>query len=333
MKTCHAYPDRFGRLARSALTGLVLGIFAAGAALAAEPLGWRLKLKEAAVVAGPDVLLGEIAAPVGEIAPEAWARLAPTRLWPSPPEGRPMNMTRPRLQQGMAAYAGELSALCLYPGSMTLQRGGAVLDEADLRALAVKTLTPLLRQLPGDNSMQDFRLPGFLFLSHARQKVELEGPLVPAPGRMGLRFAVRELDGSVVKRATGSVFVDSWAEVPCAASPLNKDELLGPERVSFARRNLAQLRDAPWDGRGGPWRVMRAIGTGQPIAQSDLRVVPTVRKGAPVTMVYQSGALRLTAPGEALSDGAAGESIAVRNLQSKKQLQAIVRDGLTVVVR
>lgn len=324
----------FGRMLWCALLGVLLGMMMADLARAAEPdVAWRLRLKEAAVVSGPNVTLGEIADPVGVIDSRDWSRLAATGLWPSPPEGRPMNMTRPRLQQGMAAYAGELSALCIYPGSMTIQRGGLVLGEGELRAIVVKALTPQLGTLPGESSMQDFRLPAHVFLSHAGQKLELEGPLALSPGRVAIRLAVKELDGGVVRRLTGSVFVDSWMEVPSAASPLNRDEILGPERVTFVRKNLAHLRDEPWNGKGGPWRVMRAIGTGQPILQSDLSVVPTVKKGTKVTMLYESGSLRLSAPGEAMNDGAPGESIAVRNLQSKKQTRGIVRDGLTVVVR
>ena len=324
----------FGRMLCYALLGVLLGMAMADMSRAADlNVAWRLRLKEAAVVAGPNVTLGEIADPVGAIDPKDWSRLAATVLWSSPSEGRPMNMTRPRLQQGMAAYAGELSALCIYPGSMTVQRGGAVLGEEALRAIVVKALTPQLGNLPGESSMQDFRLPAFVFLTHAGQKLELEGPLALVPGRISLRLAVKELDGEVVRRLTGSVFVDSWMEVPCAASPLNRDEIMGPERVTFVRKNLAHLKDEPWNGKGGPWRVMRAIGTGQPILQTDLSVVPAVKKGSTVTMLYESGSIRLSMQGEAMSDGAPGESIAVRNLQSKKQTRGIVRDGLTVVVR
>ncbi len=309
-------------------------VLASGTAWAADLDGnWRLKIKDVAVVAGPSVKLGEIAEPVGPVPPDTWKKLAATELWPSPPEGRPMSMARARVQQGMAAYLGELSSLCVYPATLTLQRGGLVLGEDALRSVVVKALTPHLGALPGESSMQDFRLPQHIFLSHAGQQVDLEGPLALYPGRVSLRLAVKDLDGSVVRRLTGSVFVDSWVEVPCASSPLNRDETLGPERVTFVRKNLAHLKGEPWNGRGGPWRVMRPIGGGQPILQTDLSVVPMVKKGSTITMLYETGNLRLTAAGEALSDGASGESIVVRNLHSKKQTRAVVRDALTVVVR
>ena len=295
--------------------------------------GWRLKIRDAAVVRGETVLLGEIASPIGSIESETWEKLAAVSLWQSPPAGKPMNMTRPKIQQAMAHYAGELSSLCMYPASMTLQQGGAVLDSDDLRNLVVKTLTPQIRTLPGEASLQDFRMPPALFLSRQDQIAELEGPFDLVPGRLSLRIAVKDSDGSVVRRVTGTVFLDVWAEVPCAGVALNKDEVLTPDRVTFVRKNLAHLKGVLWDGRGGPWRMQRPVGLGSPIMQTDVSVIPTVQKGATVTMVYEGKHFILSVPGEAMSDGAFGETITVRNLQSKKQLRATVRDGLTVVVR
>jgi flagella basal body P-ring formation protein FlgA len=99
------------------------------------------------------------------------------------------------------------------------------------------------------------------------------------------------------------------------------------------RKKLAYVKGAVWDGKGGPWRMQRPVPLGQPIMQNDVAVIPTVQRGATVTMVYQDKNFTVSIPGEALSDGAAGETIPVRNLQSKKQLRVTVRDGLTIVVR
>jgi flagella basal body P-ring formation protein FlgA len=322
------------RIVLAALLGVVMGLCAARLAAADEgSIAWRLRIKDAAVVQGDLVTLGELADPVGPMDAATWQKLAASELWPSPPQGKPMNMTRPKLQQAMAAYAGEVSSLCLYPASVTLQRGGAILYEDDLRAIVVKTLTPHLGMMAGEASLSDLRVPGSVFLSHGGQKVELEGPFSLIPGRNSLRFSVREMDGVLVRRLTGTVFVDLWANVPTAASPLNRHDTLMPGQIAFERRNLAQLRDMPWDGTGGPWRVLRPIGAGQPILHGDLGVVPAVKRGSTVTMVYEGSNFRLTVPGEALGDAALGESVAVRNLQSKTQVYGVVRDNLTVVVR
>lgn len=316
-------------LAALALLVLVLSPAGAGGADA----GWRIRLLDAAVVSGATVTLGEIAEPVGPVPAQTWRELAATPLWPSPADpGRPMSVNRPRLQQALRGVLRETESLCLYPGTLVLQRGGTVLREGDLRALAVRTLTPALSAMPGEVSMQDYRLPPYVFLAHPQQQVVMENALA-VPGRNTLRFAVREVDGSTVRRFTGSAFIDVWTEVPCAVRPVNRDEVLTADKVTHMRKNLAYLREPAWDGLGGPWRLIRAVGTDQVIYQSDLSGVPTVRRGSVVTVLYESGPVRLQVQGEAMADGGPGETIPVRNLQSKRQIYAAVKDGGTVIVR
>jgi flagella basal body P-ring formation protein FlgA len=323
--------------------GLMSGIPAHAAAFTdnfrvsgnAQDTPWRLRILEAAVARDSAVTLGEIAVPVGEIDPDLWQKLAETKLWASPEEsGRPMNLTRPRLQQAMVESMGsDFAALCLYPPSIVIQRAGTVLGAAAVQAVVVKALTPYLAALPGEALLSDFRLPGTIFLAHPRQTLVLEPPQNFAPGRLSLRLTVRELDGSVVKRFTGTVFVECWVAVPCANTPLNRDETLTPDKITFTRKNLALLHgEQVWDGKGGPWRLTRAVLPNQPLLLGDLTHLPTVSKGSKITLVYQGQSIRLSAKGEALADGVKGENIPVRNLSSKKQLYAVVWDENTAII-
>ena len=294
---------------------------------------WRIRFLEAAVVQGPNVRLGEVAVPVGDVPPGVWESLAQRDLWPSPDErSRAVNMTRPRLQEAVMHTMRDLAPNCLFPGSMVLQRGGVLIGKEDIQRLAQSQLVPYLAPLPGESMLKDFRLPQFVFLEHEGQSLELEEPRKVAPGRLSLRFLVKEMDGSIRQRLTGTVFVDCLADVPAAVSAMNKEELLEHSKVTFKRVNLAQLRGEPWDGRGGPWRLARPIAPGQIILQSDLAHIPTVRKGSRVTLLYEGKNVRLTLQAEALSDGSAGETIPVRNLQSRKEIYGLVRDSSTVVV-
>ena len=314
--------------------GMTLGApYATGTALRDAP--WRLRLLEAAVVEGPLIRLGEIARPAGPMPEDIWRNLAGRELWPAPEEkSPPLNLTRPRLQQAMLNSLGrDLAALCLYPPSITLQRGGRLLDGADIQTLTVKTLAPLLAALPGESSFSDFRLPIQVFLADKSQYLELEAPAAISPGRISLRYVVREADGGVSRRLTGSVFVDCWATVPCLSKAANKGEVIRPEHVSFVRKNLAHLRETPWDGRGGPWQAQRNIFADQPILESDLGHVPTVKKGDLLRLVFESPSVRLSATVEALTDGVGGETIPVRNVRSKRQVHAFVLDAQTVLVR
>ncbi len=296
---------------------------------------WRIRFVEAATVAGPDVFLGEIATPAGDIPADLWAKLSTRKLWASPAEsGRPVNMTRPRLQQAAVEFLGpELARLCLYPPSMALQRGGKVLMPADIQAIAVKKLTRYVSALPGEASLQDFRLPPYIFMANAHQQLEVEPSGKMEAGRVSLRLNVVEVGGNITKRLTGTVFVDCWINVPCATAPMNKGEALEVDKVTFVRKNLASLREGVWDGQGGPWRLMRPVTLDQVIYQSDLSNIPTVAKGSKVNLVYRSSGVTLTVSAEAMSDGVPGETIPVRNTASRKQIYATVQDGNTVFIR
>lgn len=291
----------------------------------------RIRFLDAAIVRGDKARLGEVAVPIGEMPPGRWEEFAGRELWPSPPEkGRPMSMSRPRLQEAVMRSMPDLAPFCLFPGSMLVQRGGALVGKEEIRRLAEREVLALAGALPGEVSLRDFRLPQQVFLEHAGQRLVVERPRKVEAGRISLRLLVLEADGQVRQKLTGTVFADCHADVPCLTRGVNRDDLLDHNLVAYKRMNLALLRGEPWDGRGGPWRLNRPIPAGQPIYRSDLASVPTIRKGDRVTLLYEGKTVRLTALAEALSDGVAGGNISVRNLQSRKEIQGMVRDAKTV---
>ena len=114
---------------------------------------------------------------------------------------------------------------------------------------------------------------------------------------------------------------------------MNKGAALTAQSVTFLRVNAGRLQEVPWDGRGGPWKLARSLNTGEPIVQSDLVSQLMVSHGDIVTLVFAKGNLRITAQAQVMADGEPGASVPVRNLQTKKQVYATVRDGSTVEVR
>jgi flagella basal body P-ring formation protein FlgA len=141
------------------------------------------------------------------------------------------------------------------------------------------------------------------------------------------------MDGVVLRRVAATAFLSLWMEVPCAAKPLNRGDALTPDSVTFVRMNAAHMRELPWDGRGGPWQMQRAIAPNQPILQGDLLAQSMLRKGSVVNLVYEKGNVRMSVRAEVLADAEPGATVAVRNLQSKKQIFATVIDNNTVMVK
>ena len=294
---------------------------------------WRLKILSAAVTNSEMVLLGDIAIPLGQISSDVWGQLRTQPLWPAPPEqGKPLQINNSRLAQALRQALGkDVAGRCILPGSLVIQRGGLVFHEEDLRSYVVKSLTPQLAAMPGEVELSDFRLPDYIFLAHSQQRVQLE-PGKLTPGRVPLRFAVQEVDGNVLRRISGTVNLTLWITAPAASRAMNKGEALAAESVTFMKVNASQLRDLPWDGRGGPWQLNRALNTGEPILQSDLVSQLMVKRGDVVNLIYRRGNLRIATQAQALADGEPGATIAVRNLQTKKQVYAIVKDGTTVEI-
>ncbi|MBQ9536344.1 MAG: flagellar basal body P-ring formation protein FlgA [Desulfovibrionaceae bacterium] len=292
---------------------------------------WRLKINSSAIAHGDVVLLGEIAQPIGNVS--NWAELKDIELWQAPPqEGKPLQINRANLAQALNERLGRaIASHCILPTSLVIQKGGILIREDDLRSYVVRSLTPMLRNMPGEVDFSDFHLPEYIFLAHAGQTVQLEQPRLTA-GRVGIRFAILEADGKVLRRVAGSITLTQWVTVPTAARALSKGEALTPEVVTFSRINAKRLKEQAWDGRGGPWQMLRSVAAGEPILQSDLATQLMVRRGDIVTLVFRRGNLLLQTQAEALADGEPGATIAVRNLQSKKQIFATVKDSKTVEI-
>ena len=292
---------------------------------------WRLKIRPAAVTRTDMVCLGDIAVPLGSL--DNWAELAKTELWPAPPqEGKPLQINRAKLSEALHQGLGrDLAGRCILPTSLVIQRGGALFAEDALRSYVVNSLTPQLRAMPGEAELTEFRLPEYIFLANTGQRVQLEvGKLTP--GRISVRFAIQEADGTVLRRVSGTVNLALWLTVPTAARPIAKGDPLTPDAVTFTRVNAQRLRDTPWDGQGGPWRAARTLQPSEPILQADLASQLMIRRGDVVTLIYARGNLKMSTHVEALADGEPGATIPVRNLQSKKQVFATVKDGNTVEI-
>ena len=294
---------------------------------------WRLKIVSAAVTGSSMVLLGDIAVPIGQMDQAQWDALRVTPLWEAPPEeGKPLQINRSRLSQALRQALGQdVAGRCILPTSLVIQRGGLVFREDDLRSYVVKSLTPQLAAMPGEAELTDFRLPEYIFLAHSQQRVQLE-PGKLTPGRVPLRFAVQEADGTVLRRVAGTATLALWLTVPTAAQSMNKGDALTAQNVTFMRINAGQLRDLPWDGHGGPWQLARGINAGDTILQSDLANQLMVKRGDVVTLIFSRNNLRITTQAQALADGEPGATIPLRNLQTKKQVFGIVKNGNTVEI-
>lgn len=294
----------------------------------------RLVVAGAVCVDGPVITLKDLARAEGMQAEALMLRAGDEPLLASPKfDGARASLSGPRLRELIMQRLGPGVPRIDVPDQVQVQRGGQVVSALSLIPAIDKILTEALAHHEGEVELREHRIAEHLFITEkvpVRMRVAPVG--VPAPGRISLRLEAVTEDDRVVQSFTGTVFADVWKTVPCAARVLNRGDMLEPALVGFARKNLAYMARAPWDGRGLPLRMTAAVGEGQPISADAVEMIPIVSKGQVLTLVYAGQTLRLTVPVESLDDGSIGNTIRVRNMQSRRIVVAQVVDAETVRV-
>ena len=135
-----------------------------------------------------------------------------------------------------------------------------------------------------------------------------------------------------------------FAALAATAAPAKADDILVPAaKVVIYPGDIVgedALEDVPLSraGVGGPFALSRVdvIGKtarrtllpGQAIPLAAIDNPRLIRNGATVTMIYVDGALTITTTGDALQDGAVGDTVKVRNADSGVTVRGQVRaDG------
>jgi flagella basal body P-ring formation protein FlgA len=130
------------------------------------------------------------------------------------------------------------------------------------------------------------------------------------------------------------VQVSRRAEVLVLTRPLQAGEPVTADALSRQVRDVSEL---PYGYVGVADKAVgqsarRSLPAGTALAPSDLAAPRLVRRGQPVTLVSRVGRLSVRADGQALADGAAGDYIAVQNVNTRRQVRGRIRSGQEVEV-
>ena len=295
--------------------------------------GWQAIVRSEVCVKGPDVLLGEIADPVNNLARSQWGTLSGVKLWKASKRvGRPVTIDRDKLAKVLKYYLGDMAGNLVLPSQLTVQTGGRVVSGEELKSRVVAFLTPRAKALGGEVEFKNLQLPLHVFFPNSYDKLVISADKTLKPGHNAIKLHGVTPDGRILSRRAGSVFLNVWKAVPVAAKPMNRFERVTRENVTFRRVNLAHKPEI-WDGTGGPWRMTRTLGRGQAFTRSHLEPVPLIEKGELVYLKYIGRRVQLTIKARSLGEAGMGQEVTVRNLQSKKTIVATVVGDDTVVVR
>ena len=323
-------------MGRAVIRQLIAAGLAAAVLLAACPAGaglWRLTVKEAAAAAGERVLLSEIAEPVGEFPADAWATLGATPLWYAPETvGRQAVIPSAKVLEGLRYYLRDAPVEFSLPNQLVLARGGKVLDEAQLRAMAVETLTPKVAALGGEARLVSVTAPDHLFVDD-QASVSVAVSEVTA-GKTAFRYVVTGTGARILQQTPAEAVVEHLARVPVAIKSILPKDGAAVEQIAYVyeRRNMAGIKGRLWEPADGQWRARRGVGPGQVIMADDMEMLPLILRGDQVRLVYERKSVRLTMLAEAVTDGAVGGKITVKNSKNSKEITGVVRDRSTVMV-
>lgn len=143
-----------------------------------------------------------------------------------------------------------------------------------------------------------------------------------------------DVDGEYRRRIWAVAAVEVTVEVVVAKRPIERFRRIEPEDVSMKRVNLAEVSSSSIRDMSQVMdkRARRRIAPNEVIRTDMVEFPPLVKRGDRVFIIAESPGMRITALGEARENGAAGDTIRVVNLDSKKSLYGSVVDGNTIQV-
>ena len=152
--------------------------------------------------------------------------------------------------------------------------------------------------------------------------VTLETPAEPI-GRVTTRV---RCEGT----APWTVFVPGqvrlYREVVTVTKPIDRESVISESSVMLAERDVGLLNQGyltDMEQAIGS-KSTRALQPDQVISPTFIRQAEAIRRGDQVVITARSGGINVRMPGEALSDGAVGKQISVRNQRSQRVVRARV---------
>lgn len=291
-----------------------------------------ITLHSTARVKGAVFSLGEIAAVKGN------EELAAVELGPTPPPGEIFYCDRAAITAILKSRGFDPSDITWAgASSVEIQTESFTLAHSDIALVAEEFLKLSLPWSETDMSCQLLTAPGqALSLPIPKHSLQIR-PSRPEPLKNRGEVAVSVafiVDGREINQLTlrFRVRVFQIAYVTTAfvkRHTVITSDLVCQKRVEItAISGRAVIAPGQWQGK----RARHNLAANHLITIGDLEPVPVVGKGAPVTIVVKSGALKIGVSAIALQDGQVGEVIEVRNCASHKKLKAVVVDKGTVAL-
>jgi flagella basal body P-ring formation protein FlgA len=141
-------------------------------------------------------------------------------------------------------------------------------------------------------------------------------------------------DGAEVSQESFILRAELWRDAWVARLPLSPNSTFDPSQLDTRRVDLFRERDAlPAAVGDRSYAFARSVAAGRMLTWRDIERRPLVRKGSLVEVSAADGQLVITMKALAMENGAQGDTVTVRNPESRKDFAAMVVDENRVQVR
>lgn len=314
-------------LAAFLLLAPCLGIRAADATNSVAERTWGVLA--GAQVDGSGIHLDQILEPAkGETVPHL-------RIADAPLPGKVVALTRARIL-GAIREQKDLDAPALLSGaeSVKVTRRMRRLEDAEALELVESVLQRDLVGQRGELELRWSRPWTPVTIPDDPLKVRIiDMPLSGLSGNFVLKFEL-SAGASVLGTWSAGVQAQVWREVWVTRAPLARGQGVRDADLVLEKRDVLTFKEelVALDPNDGRLEFARAIPAGSPIFARMVRVRPVIRRGQVVEALIEDGTLQIGAKVEVLEDGAPGQFVRVRNLQSRREFKGKVRDEETVLV-
>ena len=146
--------------------------------------------------------------------------------------------------------------------------------------------------------------------------------------------AVISVNGVAKNKVKLSGWVDLFESVVCTTRNLKRGDTITEEDVYLERRNIAHLPpNLMFDiNKVTGFMVKHQVKADSCIKEWMLEKAPIVGRGDIVTIIAETGGLKVAVPGRILIKGYEDELVRVQNLMSQKEIYAEVVNPETVTV-
>ena len=276
----------------------------------------EVRLRNAIVVEGSDITLGDLFKGVGELAFVA--------VRPAPEPGERLSI-RTRVLQEFARGKGLDWQVPAGLHSIQVERAGRPIPRQDLEA----AIRPELRAAGASGSFEiDLQGRGGGINVPPDAAYQIEASAVDFDRRTSRFSAALKISGSgfATKRLNVAGYARKLVELPVLTRRLGKGVIIRADDLSLVemRASQSQQNTARDESDLIGLETKRALQANRPIRLSDVQTPVLVKKGALVTMLVRTPSMSLSAVGQALEDGAMGEVIRILNPKSHKTVQGTV---------